>query len=101
MLFRSDRKSTRLNSSHTIISYAVFCLKKRRSWGNSWRVGGVCGLWGGGGGVSTSGAPVLFLPTACPLTRTWLRNTVSVFFFFKGAPPPAIIPFSPPAFPPP
>src|SRR3954462_11799168 len=29
MLFRSDRKSTRLNSSHTIISYAVFCLKKR------------------------------------------------------------------------
>src|SRR3954462_10107424 len=33
MLFRSDRKSTRLNSSHTIISYAVFCLKKKRSWG--------------------------------------------------------------------
>src|SRR3954466_10056789 len=25
-----DRKSTRLNSSHTIISYAVFCLKKTR-----------------------------------------------------------------------
>src|SRR3954464_5451698 len=25
-----DRKSTRLNSSHTIISYAVFCLKKKR-----------------------------------------------------------------------
>src|SRR5438034_8844714 len=24
----SDRKSTRLNSSHTVISYAVFCLKK-------------------------------------------------------------------------
>src|SRR3954466_11899049 len=31
MLFRSDRKSTRLNSSHTIISYAVFCLKKKRT----------------------------------------------------------------------
>src|SRR3954462_5229285 len=39
----ADRKSTRLNSSHTIISYAVFCLKKkiygttgaerRRAWG--------------------------------------------------------------------
>src|SRR5438034_7284879 len=27
-LARSDRKSTRLNSSHTVISYAVFCLKK-------------------------------------------------------------------------
>src|SRR5436190_18615570 len=25
-----DRKSTRLNSSHTVISYAVFCLKKKR-----------------------------------------------------------------------
>src|SRR3712207_7986736 len=25
-----DRKSTRLNSSHAIISYAVFCLKKKR-----------------------------------------------------------------------
>src|SRR5436190_20304652 len=35
MIFRStlflllDRKSTRLNSSHTVISYAVFCLKKK------------------------------------------------------------------------
>src|SRR5438552_11814650 len=27
---RSDRKSTRLNSSHQIISYAVFCLKKKK-----------------------------------------------------------------------
>src|SRR5437879_8116084 len=27
---RSDRKSTRLNSSHRCISYAVFCLKKKK-----------------------------------------------------------------------
>src|SRR5207244_8937919 len=27
---RLDRKSTRLNSSHQIISYAVFCLKKKK-----------------------------------------------------------------------
>src|SRR3712207_7514347 len=27
---RSDRKSTRLNSSHANISYAVFCLKKKK-----------------------------------------------------------------------
>src|ERR1022692_2957417 len=27
--FRRDRKSTRLNSSHLVISYAVFCLKKK------------------------------------------------------------------------
>src|SRR5436190_12170759 len=28
-IFPADRKSTRLNSSHTVISYAVFCLKKK------------------------------------------------------------------------
>src|SRR5437588_2854903 len=27
----TDRKSTRLNSSHTVISYAVFCLKKKKT----------------------------------------------------------------------
>src|SRR5256885_7087002 len=30
-----DRKSTRLNSSHLVISYAVFCLKKKRTTSNS------------------------------------------------------------------
>src|SRR2546426_1383457 len=28
-LLQTDRKSTRLNSSHLVISYAVFCLKKK------------------------------------------------------------------------
>src|SRR3989454_8021887 len=28
----SDRKSTRLNSSHLVISYAVFCLKKKKNY---------------------------------------------------------------------
>src|SRR5256885_10219750 len=28
--FSTDRKSTRLNSSHLVISYAVFCLKKKK-----------------------------------------------------------------------
>src|SRR5258708_21854126 len=31
LLERKDRKSTRLNSSHQIISYAVFCLKKKNT----------------------------------------------------------------------
>src|SRR5256885_4069991 len=36
-----DRKSTRLNSSHLVISYAVFCLKKKidnlaETWSASW-----------------------------------------------------------------
>src|SRR5256885_10125513 len=30
MAFEEDRKSTRLNSSHLVISYAVFCLKKKK-----------------------------------------------------------------------
>src|SRR5438034_3198574 len=30
-----DRKSTRLNSSHTVISYAVFCLKKKKKTNNT------------------------------------------------------------------
>src|SRR2546430_13341245 len=29
-IFLTDRKSTRLNSSHSQISYAVFCLKKKK-----------------------------------------------------------------------
>src|SRR5438132_14185250 len=30
LMLQGDRKSTRLNSSHTVISYAVFCLKKKK-----------------------------------------------------------------------
>src|SRR5256885_6815392 len=33
-----DRKSTRLNSSHLVISYAVFCLKKKKKYTLSHRV---------------------------------------------------------------
>src|SRR2546427_5170981 len=36
---RRDRKSTRLNSSHSQISYAVFCLKKKRN-NEEWRLVG-------------------------------------------------------------
>src|ERR1039457_6356958 len=35
VLFRSDRKSTRLNSSHLVISYAVFCLDQKSTRLNS------------------------------------------------------------------
>src|ERR1039457_7346893 len=35
LLIHVDRKSTRLNSSHLVISYAVFCLKKK-----NWALGG-------------------------------------------------------------
>src|SRR5687768_18161475 len=33
---REDRKSTRLNSSHGYISYAVFCLKKKKKTYETW-----------------------------------------------------------------
>src|SRR5258705_7859786 len=36
IVVRGDRKSTRLNSSHLGISYAVFCLKKKKTRGASW-----------------------------------------------------------------
>src|SRR5256885_6706951 len=38
-----DRKSTRLNSSHLVISYAVFCLKKNMYRGARTVHGGACG----------------------------------------------------------
>src|SRR5689334_24005190 len=37
-----DRKSTRLNSSHSSISYAVFCLKKKKSARRGGRSGRCC-----------------------------------------------------------
>src|SRR2546426_12034415 len=38
LLQKGDRKSTRLNSSHLVISYAVFCLKKKKKIYNSTRM---------------------------------------------------------------
>src|SRR2546422_5374830 len=38
--FGVDRKSTRLNSSHGYISYAVFCLKKKKKY-QEWREGSI------------------------------------------------------------
>src|SRR5947207_11690917 len=35
-MYPLDRKSTRLNSSHTVISYAVFCLKKKKKKEQRW-----------------------------------------------------------------
>src|SRR5690625_6023337 len=37
-LVTRDRKSTRLNSSHVAISYAVFCLKKKKKYRNSKKI---------------------------------------------------------------
>src|SRR2546430_11921673 len=37
LIASKDRKSTRLNSSHSQISYAVFCLKKNIEWDDAFR----------------------------------------------------------------
>src|SRR5256885_11529336 len=37
-IVRQDRKSTRLNSSHLVISYAVFCLKKKKKQPTSYSI---------------------------------------------------------------
>src|SRR2546429_6825702 len=44
--YLEDRKSTRLNSSHGYISYAVFCLKKKKRSraASAYRTGPVCGI---------------------------------------------------------
>src|SRR5256886_11567619 len=69
----SDRKSTRLNSSHLVISYAVFCLKKNN---NSFTIarGETLGLVGeSGSGKSTVALLLLRLiqPTACEVDVDW------------------------------
>src|SRR3954465_4270329 len=90
-----DRKSTRLNSSHTIISYAVFCLKKNNTQPRlKPRPSRAC---------STPTRCVL-PPQARPvregrrvrgvgLVLTWLVDLVC--FFFKRRAPPRYSPFSP------
>src|ERR1039458_9156657 len=93
----ADRKSTRLNSSHLGISYAVFCLKKNKKKGAALcalldhpgpspagvrlgRARGAVGEWEKGLCVSSCGPRFLFL----------------CFFFFNDPGPPGNPPFPPP-----
>src|SRR3954464_3601106 len=89
-----DRKSTRLNSSHTIISYAVFCLKKtpRDSRPPAASPGGaderttararVARVAGGGQVEGWRGG--------------WRAASRCVVFFLRGGPPPRFNSFPPP-----
>src|SRR4051795_8432984 len=79
-----DRKSTRLNSSHTLISYAVFCLKKNTTEKDDVRQGG---------GQHRGETPAVRGPARnarCPRGRRAaavpcaLQAWTSVIFFFKG-----------------
>src|SRR6202012_5794574 len=82
---QGDRKSTRLNSSHANISYAVFCLKKKRK-------------------SSSVRSGAAFAPPALRMWPLPPRNApkmvgmvfISVIFFLNDTAPPEIYPFSQP-----
>src|SRR3954465_995164 len=83
-----DRKSTRLNSSHTIISYAVFCLKKKEK-----RHGGRYGTTSGKPGACAARRGRVAAPAGsaerCRRPRAQGRapQLRSFFFLSTGAPP--------------
>src|SRR3954465_15054930 len=94
----SDRKSTRLNSSHTIISYAVFCLKNKKPWGGAFhRLNAFAALrprgtvaarvWHGAQGRG-----------GCVWAEGMGLGTGGVFFFLMIGGPPGSAPFPSRAF---
>src|ERR1039457_35179 len=91
-----DRKSTRLNSSHLVISYAVFCLKKKKKKKtHKYQCSHI-----------TSGCTHTRVDVCTPRSHhhTWLCSPIYsilifflfFFFFFFKRPAPPISPPSPP-----
>src|SRR3954462_318468 len=93
-----DRKSTRLNSSHTIISYAVFCLKKKmnRAPVVSVTTGSALDL----GSLEYLSRCVcrLVLALSCAASARNLRCLLFFFFFLNNGGPPEfpLFPHPPP-----
>src|ERR1022692_1933458 len=79
-VFLLDRKSTRLNSSHLVISYAVFCLKKKRNCTSSSRR-----------------SPRTRHCAACPAPTPRTSAFRTLFFFFNDTATPEIYTLSLPA----
>src|SRR6202040_1422387 len=96
---RPDRKSTRLNSSHPSISYAVFCLKKKKNSAANSAHSFSCGA---GPRRTGNTAPPLLL-SAPPLLRPCV-NLIPLlppflFFFFlmiRRPPRSTLFPYTPP-----
>src|SRR5215211_7165309 len=72
-----DRKSTRLNSSHTVISYAVFCLKKKKDLRDLVQPQ-----------LKAGGDAVVRLPAADRPEQIGLRVLARLFFFLMIRRPP-------------
>src|ERR1039457_6214179 len=92
----TDRKSTRLNSSHLVISYAVFCLKKKKHnkttsmTDYTHQARAVTRLWRC---THDCLSHVHLVPVLC---SSWFRVLFFFFFFFfKWRGPPKFFPFSP------
>src|ERR1039457_904581 len=97
MLFRSDRKSTRLNSSHLVISYAVFCLKKKKK--ITAQQAGVDRVMAVRPTPAREAPPLVIAECerlAGALQCADLAYGTSFFFFFKKAAGPRNLPFPPP-----
>src|SRR4030042_624110 len=95
-----DRKSTRLNSSHGYISYAVFCLKKKQTKIQKKNVS--VALWKAGSGVSAVRLMTRVTEQYTPVISclSHIACLFFFFFFFKDRGPPEISPFPlPAAFP--
>src|SRR6201999_865540 len=88
---RRDRKSTRLNSSHVRISYAVFCLKKVKG------AGGGSAMRRGAGGSMPAGTPAAVRCWANAAVQSNDAKVMAVrvlrFFFRKTGAPPKSTPF--------
>src|SRR4051795_8983605 len=82
MLFRSDRKSTRLNSSHTLISYAVFCLKKKNTRELATSTGGKCPPAQANHDMLCTHAPARSLSTSIGGRFPRVQSTPDLLFFF-------------------
>src|ERR1022692_4444054 len=80
----TDRKSTRLNSSHLVISYAVFCLKKNSKYARDNRA------------IRGSVERCCCRPGQCIPDVLYSCRIVFFFFFLKHPTPPSAPLFSPP-----
>src|SRR6202453_3764611 len=96
-----DRKSTRLNSSHLRISYAVFCLKKKKTYARQRQSQQAPTRRTPRGALSQRRSlPHARRPHRIPPLPTVSASTVDLFFFKVAAAPPVYPPFPPPPFAP-
>src|SRR4051795_9279231 len=81
-----DRKSTRLNSSHTLISYAVFCLKKDQNLISGRQAGGARGPRAAPAGDARAPHSPLSLRVSRPVPPPAGWPPLAVFFLKDTAP---------------